>query len=345
LTYHYSFLFKAYSPIMSKHKMGKTGLAFSGGGVRSAAICSGVLRRMLQKAVSIDYLSCVSGGGYTGASYMDWKYRNENKDDPSWHEEYFEHLRTHSNPLCDCRNPCRGFLDTLILLFLVVIVSLILPWVAAFTFAIPAAYIIDVIFGDILRAPFTCPNVTTHNFTSSQIAENLEVIQELKLNNGTAECAPKFGPHMYQTISLFTSILVAYLLFYFLKTLLEWRPTLYYFLRLLSNITGFTLAMTFLPWFIEEYIVVTPIWVNALIIVFSIFIWLGFPPLRDKASLALIIYFYAYAVKWRVYKTAILGYNYSHEHFWIMLWSCGVLLWLHPFIGLLQQNAVHLYNA
>ncbi|WP_158813910.1 patatin-like phospholipase family protein [Methylocapsa sp. S129] len=45
------------------------GLAFSGGGIRSAAVCLGVLqaihaRRLLE---SIDYLSTVSGGGYIGA--------------------------------------------------------------------------------------------------------------------------------------------------------------------------------------------------------------------------------------------------------------------------------------
>lgn len=331
---------------MSKQKNGKTGLAFSGGGVRSAAICSGVLRRMLQKQVSIDYLSCVSGGGYTGASYLDWKYRNENKDDPSWHKEYFDHLRTHSNPFCNCRNPCSAILDALILVMLVFIVSLVLPWVGAFTFAIPTAYIMDFFFGDILRLPFTCPEEKINNFTSSQIAENPNTIEGLKLNNGSAECVPKFGPHMYKTISLFTSILIAFLLFYFLNKLLEERRrTFYYVFRLLSSASGFTLAMTFLPWFIEEYIVVTPMWINALIIVFSIFIWLGFPPLRDKASLALIVYFYAYAVKWRVYKTPIAGFNYSHTVFWILLWICGVLLWLHPFIGLLQQSAVHLYNA
>ena len=53
--------------------MAKFGLSFSGGGVRSAAFCSGVLRRLLQKEVRIDYLSCVSGGSYTGSAYVDGK--------------------------------------------------------------------------------------------------------------------------------------------------------------------------------------------------------------------------------------------------------------------------------
>ena len=39
----------------------ETGVAFSGGGIRSAALCSGVLRRLLQVRTKVDYLSCVSG--------------------------------------------------------------------------------------------------------------------------------------------------------------------------------------------------------------------------------------------------------------------------------------------
>ena len=68
------------------YNAGITGLAFSGGGIRSAALCSGVLRRMLQNNVHIDYLSCVSGGGYTGTAYLDWKFRNGKMDNPEWHK-------------------------------------------------------------------------------------------------------------------------------------------------------------------------------------------------------------------------------------------------------------------
>ena len=54
----------------------KIGVAFSGGGIRSAAFCSGALRWLLEnkKELKLDYLSCVSGGGYTGSAYVQWKY-------------------------------------------------------------------------------------------------------------------------------------------------------------------------------------------------------------------------------------------------------------------------------
>jgi hypothetical protein len=46
-----------------------TGLAFSGGGIRSAAVCLGALQALhLHRVIdSIDYLSTVSGGGYIGS--------------------------------------------------------------------------------------------------------------------------------------------------------------------------------------------------------------------------------------------------------------------------------------
>jgi predicted acylesterase/phospholipase RssA len=45
------------------------GLAFSGGGIRSGAVCLGALQALHERRIleSIDYLSTVSGGGYAGA--------------------------------------------------------------------------------------------------------------------------------------------------------------------------------------------------------------------------------------------------------------------------------------
>ncbi len=56
------------------------GLAFSGGGIRSAAVCLGVLQALHAGQVfsKVDYLSTVSGGGYTGCSLtaaLEWSGR------------------------------------------------------------------------------------------------------------------------------------------------------------------------------------------------------------------------------------------------------------------------------
>ena len=47
---------------------GVAGLALSGGGIRSAAFCLGVLQALGDRLKNVDYLSTVSGGGYIGSA-------------------------------------------------------------------------------------------------------------------------------------------------------------------------------------------------------------------------------------------------------------------------------------
>jgi predicted acylesterase/phospholipase RssA len=53
---------------------GHIGLALSGGGIRSATFCLGVLQALSQRQrlASFDYLSTVSGGGYIGSWLSAW---------------------------------------------------------------------------------------------------------------------------------------------------------------------------------------------------------------------------------------------------------------------------------
>ncbi|XP_078381571.1 uncharacterized protein LOC144664342 isoform X2 [Oculina patagonica] len=321
--------------------MSSTGVAFSGGGIRSAALCSGVLRRLLQKGITPDYLSCVSGGGYTGTAYLDWKYRNEQKDDPKWHKEFFDHMCRRAGMVCNWQNPLEGFLDTIMILSLMIFVAIILPCFIWFGFAFPTAYIIDYFFGDLLRYPFTCPDAKTHNFTSAEKAQNTEVSKLFNMTN-QIECVPTLAPEMYFTFMTFAFLFIMFLLFFVITKVAG--PSLKPFAICLFNLTGFVFAMVFLPWFIEEYVVVTPMWLNALILVLSIFLWLGIPPLRDKASLAMIVYLYAYVVKWRVYKTAVLSVEFSDARFNVLMWISGILIWANPFLGVFQRNALGAYQ-
>ena len=57
------------------------GLAFSGGGIRSASFGMGILQALHEKEVleKIDYLSTVSGGGYLGSS-LTWFLNQKDKD-------------------------------------------------------------------------------------------------------------------------------------------------------------------------------------------------------------------------------------------------------------------------
>jgi len=57
---------------------GLVGLAFSGGGIRSASFCLGVVQRLIANGVfkQFDYLSTVSGGGYTGSCLSTLMHRD-----------------------------------------------------------------------------------------------------------------------------------------------------------------------------------------------------------------------------------------------------------------------------
>ena len=59
-----------------------TGLAFSGGGIRSATFCLGVLEELEQRGVRpvFDYLSTVSGGGYIGSWWSAYLARKRRSD-------------------------------------------------------------------------------------------------------------------------------------------------------------------------------------------------------------------------------------------------------------------------
>ena len=69
-------------PIARAHAKQLVGLAFSGGGIRSATFNLGVLQALarLKLLEKFDYLSTVSGGGYIGSWLMAWMRRRGVKD-------------------------------------------------------------------------------------------------------------------------------------------------------------------------------------------------------------------------------------------------------------------------
>lgn len=62
------------------HSQGHSALCLSGGGVRSATFCLGILEGLAQRGLldKFDYLSTVSGGGYIGGWLSAWAHRHPN---------------------------------------------------------------------------------------------------------------------------------------------------------------------------------------------------------------------------------------------------------------------------
>ena len=124
-------------PWISYTPLDRVGLAFSGGGIRSATFNLGVLKALqdLNVLKHVDYLSTVSGGGYIGAWWIAWRARggtgfpdapmdNATKAKAENREpEEVRHLREFSNFL----SPRIGFFQTEMWNAVMAVVSAILP--------------------------------------------------------------------------------------------------------------------------------------------------------------------------------------------------------------------------
>ncbi|XP_068702446.1 uncharacterized protein [Montipora foliosa] len=312
----------------------KTGLAFSGGGIRSAALCSGVLRRLLRRGVKVDYISCVSGGNYTAATYLDWKYRHNNDDDHAWHQKFFEHMRKRAGYFCNWQRGFQGILDTMILLVVLIAINLVIPCVMYSSGAFTAAFIIDFVFGKILHGGSECgemTNATTVNSSTSSKGCRQTCIKD-ELND----------PGIRSASILFLLLFMIFIVCHVVKLLSTYR--IRSFARILQIVSGLMFAFTFVPWLIQHFSDGLPFWLKISVFILSIFFWLGFPPLRRKASLAIVLYFYAFVIKWRVYQcTTFLLPEYSDQLFhWLLLISSG-LLWLSPYLGIFSATSTFTY--
>ena len=302
--------------------MSRTGLAFSGGGIRSAAFCSGVLRRLLQRDVKVDCLSCVSGGGYTGTAYLDWKYRHGKKDDPKWHQEFFNYMRSRAGYFCNWQSPIVAMFDSLLIFALIALVSVIIPIIVWMSFACPVAYIIDFLAGDMLRAE-GCVEVLPHNLTETSHNEcNVE---------GKA----------YRKVVLFASLLSIAVLSFMLKNITSQGKVLFTFISV-SALT--ILALLFFPWAIHAFLEGTPVWAEVLILVLAAIIWFSFPVFRQQAWLIMVLYAYAYIIHVRVYRHSLFGMPYSEYGFNILVWVSAIALALVPYVGSIQQRLMHVFN-
>ena len=307
--------------------MARVGVAFSGGGIRSASLCSGVLRRLLQKKANIDYLSCVSGGGYTGTAYVDWKYRHGKKDDPEWHKRFFEHMRSRSGIFCNWQKPCQGLLDAIILFTMTLFVALIIPILLWSSYACPLAFVIDFLFGRILKGGAKpCRRLAKNN-------PNIKLKECEEERYTSAVVREQFALFAIPVaIALICSFLAGFL------------PKAKGFFTFFST-SGFVFfGLVFIPWFIENFLDLIPNWMKILIILPTFMLWFAFPLMRKNATLVLVIYVYSFIIYWRVYNGKVFELEYDDDVFTTLLWISTLLLWSAPVVGTIQQRIGHVYN-
>ncbi|CAH3113874.1 unnamed protein product [Pocillopora meandrina] len=310
----------------------ETGLAFSGGGIRSAALCSGVLRRLLKDNAKVDYLSCVSGGGYTGTSFLDWKKRKEKKteDSKQWHEEFFENMRQRAGYFCNWEKPCQGILDAILMFLLVLTVTVIELIIIRGSYAFPLAFVIDYLFGKLLRAKVNCDHFAS---TSSPSNPNATAQEIRKRCQKTV---------VFTMISLFSVLLVLFVIFFILSQTLSRRKSRYF--RLFSLISFLLLSLTFLPFAIHDFFIEIPLWSRAIIVVIGVVLWFLLPLLRDKTSYGILIYLYPYIIYWKVYEAKVVGVVYSDGLFNKLLFASGFIMWFVPYLAQSRKSLSHVFN-
>ena len=341
--------------------MSSTGLAFSGGGIRSAAFCSGVLRRLLERGIEVDYLSCVSGGGYTGTAYLDWKYREERKarmegkegeHQRDWHEEFFDNMKRRAGYVCDWNNPFQGVFDTIILSGLVLLVTIIQPVIIWGSYACPVAFIIDLLFGSLLRHEADCDTVTeaATGKTSSAAAAISVKTGYLTPDQKTAfkairdHCLLRQSIDEFYLIGLFAILFILFFTSYALVRVKQISPILRLFLRM-SQYTFFVfLALTFIPFAIHDFVLKISLWAQLLVVPLFVIVWIVLPVLRKKTSYVVIIYLYSYVIYWKVYEDKLFGVEYSELLFHRLLFASGFALWIVPIVAALHERIVHVYN-
>ena len=298
------------------------GVAFSGGGIRSAAFCSGVLRRLLTRGAEPDYLSCVSGGGYTGGAYVQWKHENAKDDNKEkWQHKFFDNMRKNTGLYCNWPN-CEGVCDSVILSFLIVFVAVIVPVIGWGSFACPIAFMVNLLYG---------------RFVDGTLCRE---------DGDSLDCRERTILFSVSLGIFFLFHLLDYLTFSCCEnknnyTKMKWAKLP---LLLIQQFSGATFAFTFFPWFINDFLRFTHICIRLLVVAISAVFWFFAPVLRKYSSLVFLIYAYSYVVFWRVYKRELLFIKYTDNRFRRGMAVSLIILAIFAIVGDFPLRLVHLYN-
>jgi hypothetical protein len=137
----------------------KFGIALSGGGIRSATINLGILKTLNKFGIikRADYLSTVSGGGYTGA-YVQATLKNEGSFNKLFEDEHIKYMRSRGEYMI----PGQGLHKSWNSLILAVafIVSTLMSWLSP-VIVISLIYIVYTVIGKLSQLGSWLPKVHT----------------------------------------------------------------------------------------------------------------------------------------------------------------------------------------
>lgn len=304
-----------------------SGIAFSGGGIRSAAFCSGVLRRLLKKRIPLNcYLSCVSGGGYTGAAFLDWSSWFSSSH--NWHEDFFRNMRDNAGYLCNCHSPLLAICHSIAFVSVIFFTICFLPILMGVPYSFPVAMAVDFLFGDVLRANISCPDKRE---TGSRRSSHL--VLELRLDE---DCSPSASRSVLFSMTFIVSLVTNIL------SRCSWCRCCRAYrnhLRWLSALSGSMFIFTFFPWVAHNFVWPTKAWIKVLILFILLVLPFLFPLIRNHAAIFFGFYVYSYIISWKVFHVELFGQvPYSDSMFYAFLLVSAVTGLIIAIIGPIHRN-------
>ena len=294
----------------------------------------------------MDYLSCVSGGGYTGTAYLDWKYREENKHEPregegerGWHKDFFKQMKDRSGYICDWTGIWKGLCDTLVFLTLMALVLVVLPVVKWGTYAFPVALMIDLFgIGNLMRKSADCDVALQREINSSAVANESDLIHRCLSGNHKSVITILFS-------SLFAGFVFLFVVISKLKKKLLKYPCAKSVLLLFEYAAACVLIFTFIPFTIYDFFAKIALWQQVFVGIIAVIAWVAIPFLRKKTSYVLIVYAYSFVIYWRVFRVDAPVFFFKHEDHvshWLLCFS-GVAMMISFFTTNLKEELVHRY--
>ena len=297
----------------------------------------------------MDYLSCVSGGGFTGTAYLDWKYREEREQGDKrrpgegmkgWHKHFFNNMTQRSGYICDWTGYKKGCCDAILFIFLMLAV-LVLPAIKWLTYAFPVAVMIDLFgIGNLMRKSADCDAALERQREMNKPA--------VPGNDVIDRCLS--GSHKSDIAIFFSVFFFVFGLLYVLisktkKFLLEY-PTALSVLLLLEYAVACVLIFTFIPFTIYDFLVKIPVLAQVLVGILVVIVWVVIPFLRRKTSFVLIVLFYSFVIYWRVFRVDVPLLSFlkheDHVSHWL-LFASGIALMTSSFTTNLKDELLHRY--
>lgn len=293
----------------------------------------------------MDYLSCVSGGGFTGTAYLDWKCREKKKKEDKregegeggWHEKFFNHMKDRSGYIFDRSGFCKCPCDTIVFT-LMAVVLVVHPVIIWGTYAFPVALMIDLCWiGNLMRKSADC---------DAALERQREINPSAVPDNDLIDRCLS-GNHKRDITILFFSLFAIFVVLYVVNSILKKKLNclwVKHVLQLIQYAVACVLIFSFTPFTIYDFIVKIALWQQILVGILVGILWVTFPFLRRKTSYVLIVYWYSFVIYLRVFRVDLpVPIKHEDRHFHWLLFASGVVLMTSFFTTNLKEQLVHSY--